>query len=141
MTEEEAVLATLEEYADAYCSKDIERIMALFDDGEGISLIGTGADELCGGRSAVEDVFRRNFSEATATKFEWGWKHLTLVDETAVIALALIIHLETDDKSLQVPVRWTVTLIKRSQGWRWLHRHASSAATSQRTGTAYPATD
>ncbi len=33
MTEEEAVLATLEEYAEAYCSKDIDRLMALFDDG------------------------------------------------------------------------------------------------------------
>ncbi len=62
MTEEEAVLATLEEYAEAYCSKDIDRLMALFDDGDDISLIGTGADELCAGRADIKAVFLRNFS-------------------------------------------------------------------------------
>ena len=57
MTEEETVLATLEEYAEAYCSKDIDRLMALFDDGDDISLIGTGADELCTGRSKSRPCF------------------------------------------------------------------------------------
>jgi hypothetical protein len=51
MTDEEAVLATLEDYADAYCAKDIMRLMAVFDDGDDISLIGTGVDEFCERRS------------------------------------------------------------------------------------------
>ena len=52
--------------------------MAVFDDADDISLIGTGADELCAGRSAIEAVFLRNFSDATATRFEWQWKNVTL---------------------------------------------------------------
>ena len=80
MTEEEAVLGMLEEYAEAYCSKDIDRLMVLFDDGDDISLIGTGSDELCAGRSDIKAVFLRNFSEATATRFQWHWKHVTLTD-------------------------------------------------------------
>ena len=139
MTEEEAVLATLEEYAAAYCAKDLGRLMALFDDGDDISLIGTGADELCAGRSQVEAVFVRNFAEATATRFEWHWKHVTLTDGCAVVAIAVTIHLDTQDGPLEVPVRWTVSLTCRSGRWRWLHRHASSAATSQADGAAYPA--
>ena len=71
MADEEAVLATLEEYAEAYCSKDVDRLMSLFDDGDDVSLIGTGADELCTGRSAIEAVIRRNLAEATATRFQW----------------------------------------------------------------------
>ncbi len=139
MIEEEAVLATLEEYAEAYCSKDVDRLMALFDDRDDISLIGTGADEFCAGRSDIKAVFLRNFSEATATRFQWHWKHVTLADSCAVVAITLTIYLDTQDGPIQVPVRWTVSLVRRSGQWRWLHRHASSAAASQEEGTAYPA--
>ena len=76
MKTQESVLATLEEYAEAYCAKDENRLMALFDDGDDISLIGTGADELCVGQSAIKAVFLRYFAEATATKFEWDWLQL-----------------------------------------------------------------
>ena len=138
MTEEAAVLATLEEYASAYCSKDIDRQMAIFDDGDDISLIGTGADELCANRADVRAVFLRNFAAATATMFQWHWKHVTMRNDCAVVAVSLTIHLETDTGPLQVPVRWTVSLILRDGGWKWLHRHASAAAGSQQTGTAYP---
>lgn len=138
MTADEAVLATLDQYAEAYCAKDLDRLMALFDDGDDISLIGTGGDELCAGRAAIEAVFLRNFSDATATRFAWDWRHVTVADDCAVVAVTLTIHLETDDGPLQVPVRWTVSLVRRSGQWRWLHRHASSAATSQEEGSAYP---
>ncbi|MDP6691723.1 MAG: nuclear transport factor 2 family protein [Alphaproteobacteria bacterium] len=139
MYEKDAVLKTLEEYASAYCAKDIERLMSLFADGDDISLIGTGADELCSGRAAVKGVFIRNFAEATATKFEWHWSHVTVVGGLAVVAITLTIHLDTPGGKLQVPLRWTVSLTKDSGDWRWLHRHASAAATSQEEGTAYPA--
>ena len=105
--------------------------MELFDDGDDVSLIGTGADELCVGREAIRDVFLRNFSEATATRFEWDWHHTT-------VANTLIIHLDIDAGSLEVPVRWTVSMVRRGGEWRWLHRHASAAAASQKEGAAYP---
>ena len=138
MTDEEAVLATLEDYADAYCAKEIKRLMAVFDDGDDISLIGTGGDEFCEGRSEIEAVFLRNFSEATATRFQWSRKHVTMSGGFALVAITLTIHLNTHDGPLLVPVRWTVALVERSARWRWLHRHASSAAASQEEGTAYP---
>lgn len=71
MLADDEIMATLEEYTEAYCAKDLHRLMAIFVDGEGISLIGTGADELCSGRKLVASVFERNFRDATATKFEW----------------------------------------------------------------------
>ncbi len=138
LTDESAVLATLKEYADAYCDKDIDRLMAIYDDGDDISMIGTGADELCADRSAVKTIFVRNFAEATATRFAWQWRHVTLRESSAVVAASLTIHLEIDDNTIEVPVRWTVSLVKRADGWKWLHRHASSAAGSQDQGTAYP---
>ena len=86
MDDQEVVWGTLEEYASAYCAKDADRLMALFDEGDDISLIGTGADELCAGHAAIKEVFLRNFSEATATQFEWNWQHVTVTNGCAVVA-------------------------------------------------------
>jgi len=141
LTEQERVLATLEEYAVAYCAKDLDRLMAIFVDGEGISLIGTGADELCSGRTAIAAIFERNFRDATAKKFEWNWKDVAIHGGAATVAITLNIHLEINDESLVVPLRWSVSLVKTDGGWKWVHRHASSAASSQDEGSAYPTGD
>ena len=138
MEEEKLIMATLEDYATAYCTKDIEALMHVFVDSEEISLIGTGADELCGGRESVKEVFIRNFEEATAYQFEWHWSHIIVSDDHAVVAITLTIHLKYQGNELKVPVRWTVALKKDQGRWAWLHRHASSAASSQEEGQAYP---
>lgn len=138
MTDQELVLSTLDKYADAYCRKDLDRLMAIFVEGESISLIGTGADELCSGRRAVASVFQRNFRDATASRFEWGWKDVAIHGDAATVAVALVIHLTVDNAAVLVPVRWTVSLVRRADGWKWVHRHASVAASSQDEGSAYP---
>ncbi len=138
MLEETAVFETLEEYARAYCSKDLDRLMGLFVEGEAISLIGTGGDELCAGRAEIATIFSRNFAEATATRFEWGWKDIAIHGDVAVVAIALTIHLVADGETLSVPIRWTISLIKIGKDWKWIHRNASAAASSQDDGAAYP---
>lgn len=138
MTDHDAVMATLEDYADAYCAKDVERLMAIFVDGEAISLIGTGADELCSGRAQVAGVFERNFRDATAKQFVWKWQDIAVHGRSATVAVTLDIHLDCDGRNLTVPIRWTVSLVKIGTDWKWVHRHASSTASSQDEGTAYP---
>ncbi len=54
--EKEAIMATLDDYASVYCDKDIGALMKVFVDSDDISLIGTGSDELCGGREAVQSL-------------------------------------------------------------------------------------
>jgi uncharacterized protein (TIGR02246 family) len=138
MTDDEAVLATFEDYAAAYCAKDADGVMAVFDPGDDISLIGTGADELCTGHDQIRAVFERNFTDATATRFEWHWRQVTRRSDTASVAATLTIHLRVGDEALEVPVRWTVALHRDGTRWRWLHRHASAAASNQDNGAAYP---
>lgn len=138
MNEEAAILETLDEYAKAYCAKDLNRLMAIFVEGEAISLIGTGADELCSGRAAVVSVFERNFRDATATLFEWQWRDVAIHGNAGTVAITLNIHLMIEEESLVAPVRWTVSLVKVGDSWKWVHRHASSAAVSQDEGSAYP---
>jgi ketosteroid isomerase-like protein len=137
-TDSQLILATLDEYAEAYCAKDLDRLMAIFVDGEHVSLIGTGSDELCSGRQAVGSIFSRNFNDATAKRFQWGWKDVAVHGNAATVAISLVIHLTIDDEAINVPVRWTVSLVRVGEDWKWVHRHASSAANSQDEGTAYP---
>lgn len=132
------ILNTLEDYATAYCAKDIDALMAVFDDADDISVIGTGADEICDNRTSIKRLFERNFHDATAKSFEWHWRHVTQRDASAVVAVTLTIHLEIDGAPLSVPIRWSVGLVKRAEGWKWTHRHASSAAGGQKDGAAYP---
>ncbi len=134
----EAIKSTLEDYADAYCAKDIDALMRVFDDTDNISVIGTGADELCVGRDAVKELFLRNFDEATANKFEWDWVDTRISSDHAVISATLSIHLEYMENQLTVPVRWTVVLKNENSRWVWIHRHASTAASNQDEGQAYP---
>ncbi|MCP3687471.1 MAG: nuclear transport factor 2 family protein [Gammaproteobacteria bacterium] len=74
MDEEQSIMATLEDYATAYCAKDIDALMNVFVDGESISLIGTGGDELCGDREAVKNVFIRNFEAQLAAPLQLAWR-------------------------------------------------------------------
>ncbi len=141
MSDADDIMATLEEYAEAYCAKDLSRLMAIFVEDENISLIGTGSDELCSGKDAIASVFERNFGEATATRFEWMWKDINIHGEAATVACSLNIHLEMENKQLLVPIRWTVSLVRQNGNWRWVHRHASAAADAQDEGSAYPIPD
>lgn len=134
----EAIKSTLEDYAKAYCSKDIESMMSIFDNSDNISVIGTGADELCVGRTEVRELFLRNFEEATATKFEWNWLDVRFSENHAVVSVTLIIHLVYKGNELRVPIRWTVVLKSKKGKWVWIHRNASIAASSQSEGQAYP---
>lgn len=138
MSDTDDIMNTLEEYAAAYCAKDLDRLMAIFVGGDDVSLIGTGADELCSGKDAIVSVFQRNFKDATATRFEWTWKDINVHGDAATVACTLNIHLDVEDKKLLVPVRWTVLLVKQEGEWKWVHRHASAAAGEQKEGSAYP---
>ncbi|EGU46993.1 hypothetical protein VIOR3934_13717 [Vibrio orientalis CIP 102891 = ATCC 33934] len=137
MQEQEEIRATLEDYAKAYCAKDIDALMSVFDPSGNISVIGTGGDELCSGAPAVRELFQRNFAEATASKFEWGWSDIVISSGSAVVSQCLTIYLNTEDGEISVPVRWTVAL-KKVERWVWIHRHASTASGSQEKGQAYP---
>jgi len=137
MTDEQEIRSTLEDYAIAYCAKDIDALMHVFEDSDDISVIGTGADELCVGRGSIKELFLRNFAEATANEFEWQWSKVNIANDYAIVAISLIIHLEYQGSKIEIPIRWSVAL-RKTDRWVWLHRHASSPASNQDDGQAYP---
>jgi len=144
MNDRDAVLETLEDYATAYCAKDVDALMRVFDDSDEITLIGTGSSEnLRVGKEEVKDVFVRNFRDATAKEFIYGQKHIYINENAAVVSIVLTLKLEIDGDAVSVPLRWTVSLIKQNADkpngrWVWVHRHASTPAAGQNDDSAYP---
>jgi len=136
----QAIKATLEDYANAYCAKDLDALMQVFEDSDDICVIGTGGNEICEGREAVSALFLNNFDEATAHKFSWQWININQSANSAIVGAALTIHLEYQGEQLAIPIRWSIAM-KKTNRWVWIHRHASSAATSQDDGQAYPQTE
>lgn len=138
MADVDEILATLEACERAYCARDGEGLMALFDEDAAISLIGTGEDVPYQNRKKILALFKRNFKTANARRFEWHWRHVTVSGNAAVVASSLTIHPQDTSGSVPQPERWTVALVRRGSGWKWLHRHASIAAPGQGDGAADP---
>ena len=137
---EEAVLATLDHYAERYGAKDVDGVTELFADDPDVLLIGTGADERWVGRNEVRRQFARNFAEAERTRFEWVSRHVAAVADGAWVCADAVVHVTVDAAERSIPIRFTVVLERRDGAWFWLHRHASVAAGGQPSGTAYPVT-
>ncbi len=112
-----AIQLTLENYAEAYSSKNIDALMNVFDNSDNISVIGTGSDELCVGRDQVKNLFLRNFGEATAKEFEWNWVDIRISNKHAVASVKLTIHIVYLDEHINVPIRWTVVLKNENEKW------------------------
>ncbi len=88
----ESIVSTLDDYAKAYCEKNIQAIMSIFEDSDNISVIGTGEDETCVGREEIQALFARNFQEATARQFIWNWVDVRISNNHAVASVKLTIY-------------------------------------------------
>lgn len=47
----------------------------------------------------MASAFKRNFSDATAREFEWGWTDVAVRGDAATVAIVLVIQLTIDDKA------------------------------------------
>lgn len=135
---EQAVLATLDRYAERYGAKDIDGVTELYADDPDVVLIGTGADERWVGRREIRRQFARNFAEAERTRFEWVSRHVAAAGDGAWVAADAVVHVVVDGVERSIPIRFTVVLEQSDGAWVWLHRHASVAAGGQSSGAAYP---
>ncbi len=135
---ENAVLRTLDRYAERYGAKDADDVTDLFADDPDVLLIGTGADERWIGKAEVRLQFERNFAEAERTRFEWRSRHIAAAGNAAWVAADAVVHVTVAGEDRSIPIRFTVVLEERDGIWRWLHRHAFVGAEGQSSGTAYP---
>lgn len=128
---ETAILATLENYANAYNTHDIDAIMALWADDPDVLLIGTGPDEKRIGIAEVRRQFAHNFARAKTLLFEFTNAVVSIYEDKAIVVANADVRTLVDDQIIQFSLRMTIILKYSQNRWWWVHRHAATLSHDQ----------
>lgn len=135
---EAALMATLEQFKQAYKQRDIERFLALFAPDPDVVLIGTGADEKRVGLAEIQMQAERDWAQSEAISWEWGWSSVSAAGSVTWVAADAIGHIKVAGQEMHLPLRLTGVLEHRGDKWLWVQMHASIPAPEQTEGESFP---
>jgi ketosteroid isomerase-like protein len=135
---EAALMATLEQFKQAYEQRDIERLMALFAPDPDVVTIGTGADEKRVGLVEIQMQAERDWAQSEATSLEWGWSSISAAGSVAWLAADAVVSTKVGEQEMHLPLRVTAVLEHRGGRWLWVQMHASIPAPEQTEGESFP---
>lgn len=135
---EAAVLATVQEYTQAYEQHDMNRLLALFAPDPDVMLWGTGADEKRVGLAEIRAQAERDWAQSEAISLEWGWHSVSAAGSVAWVAADVIGHITVGGQQVHLPLRVSAVLEQRGGRWLWMQAHASLAAQEQSEGESFP---
>jgi ketosteroid isomerase-like protein len=138
---EAAVLATLEQFKQAYEQRDVERLLALFAPDADVVLFGTGADEKRLGMAEIRAQAERDWAQAEAFILEWGWSSVSAAGSVAWVAADVVGHVTMGGQQVHLPLRLSAVLERRGASWLWMQAHASLPASEQAEGESFPASE
>jgi ketosteroid isomerase-like protein len=136
---EAGVMASLEQFKQAYEQRDMARLLELFAPDADVVFFGTGADEKRVGLAEIQKQAERDWSQSEAFSWEWGWSSVSAAGSVAWVAADAVGHARVAGQELHFPLRVTVVLEQRGANWFWLQAHASMPAPEQTEGESFPA--
>lgn len=134
-----AVMATLEQFKQAYEHRDLERLVALFAPDPDVVLFGTGADEKRVGVSEIRAQAERDWAQSEAFSLEWCWSSVSAAGSVAWVAVDGVGHVTASGQQIHLPLRLSAVLEHRGASWLWMQAHASLPAPEQAAGESFPA--
>lgn len=135
---EAAVLATLEEFKQAYEGRNMERFLAVFAPDPDVVLWGTGADEKRVGLAEIRAQAERDWAQSQAFTFEWAWTSVSAAGSVAWMSVDVIGHASAGGQEMQLPLRASAVLEQRGGRWLWMQAHLSLPAQEQAEGESFP---
>lgn len=135
---EAAVLATLEEFKQAYEQRDSGRLVALFAPDPDVVLLGTGADEKRVGLAAIRAQAERDWAQSEAFTVDWTWTSVSAAGSVAWVTLDAIGHVTAGGQAMDLPLRVSVVLERRGPAWLWMQVHTSLPTPGQEAGESFP---
>ena len=136
---EAAVMASLEQFKQAYEQRDMARLLALFAPDPDVVLIGTGADEKCVGGGELQRQFERDWAQSESFSWEWNWSSVSAAGSVAWVAVEALGHVKVGGQELHMPLRLTAVFEQRGARWFWVQGHLSLPASGQSEGVSFPA--
>ena len=135
---EAALMATLEQFKQAYEQRDMEHLLALYAPDPDVVLIGTGADEKRVGLAEIQMQAERDWAQSEASSFEWGWSSVSAAGSVAWMAADVIVHFKVAGQEIHLPLRLTGVLEHRGAKWLWMQQHLSMPTPGQAEGESFP---
>lgn len=121
-----AIRASLDTLNAVMARRDVPAMMALFDDGDDILLVGSDTGEVFHGRTAVAGFIQAlcglpfvfSFETPNVTIRQTGRSAWVFVDGSMV-------HTRDSGQVTRSPYRFSVAMVKRGHLWRWQLFHGS----------------
>jgi ketosteroid isomerase-like protein len=119
------VLATLDEFSEAFASRAVERVMELFAADADVVFMGSEAGETAIGANVLRVLLKEIFSRPESYSWEWKWRSVSAAESVAWVTADAVVRANGGDRDLALPYRLTVVMEKRGNRWVWMQYHGS----------------
>ena len=131
------VMATLQTFADAWASRDIDAVLGVFGPDPDVVVIGSGLDEKRLGRAELREQLQRDWARPEAVSVEFGWHLVSASGVVAWVTADMVVHARIAGEHVTFPGRLTAVLEKRRGQWKWMQSHFSLPAVDQAKSEAF----
>jgi len=115
-----SIIKSLDDMNKMLATKDLQKIMSVFEDGEDIMLVGSDSGEVYIGREQIEEFFKMIVSLPFVFSFEMNILSVNQINNTGwFFGEGKMIHTRPDGKVTFVPYRITAILVKKGNEWKW----------------------
>jgi uncharacterized protein (TIGR02246 family) len=128
-TDKEAIRAMLGKHDAALNAHDVEGLLKLYADGEGIAVMGTAPGEFWQGRAAVKELYQHlSDFEKGSLKHECAPAFSGIAGDTAWAATSCKMTDTVQGKPREYGLNVSIVLSKQGQEWRLRSMHYSNLA-------------
>ena len=129
------VRSLVDQLVDAYSAKHVDRAVALFADKA--VFVGTGADEIRVGRSAIRSQVERDLTQAETVKAWYDDLEISMRGDAAWLFALVTVEATVGQEVVTMPMRTTATATPNGGQWQFRQVHFSLPFSEQAEGESF----
>ncbi len=137
---EAEVLSSLNKHFKAYENRDLNAVLSLYSEDDGVIVYGSGADEKRVGLKEIRKQVERDFEQSESVSVKVEWSSVSSAGSIAWVAADISMIVKHEERKMRLPARFTGVLEKRKERWYWMQSHFSLPASGQAEGESFPQT-
>ena len=129
---EAAVMSVVNQFIEAFNTRDLDNGIALFVPEPDVVFIGTGRDEKCIGLAEIKAELERAFAQSERSLIQLGWYSVSAAGSVAWAASDCIVWAKVSGQEINFPIRLTTVFEWHNGQWLIVQSHASMPAAGQK---------
>lgn len=134
---EAGILHVFSQLAEMMSKKNVDGGVALFADDPDVYLVGTGADEVRVGISAIREQIARDLEQSDSVAWSFGPQNISAAGSVAWTSGQVSIRVSMAGETHEVSVRLTTVLEQRGGRWLIQQMHVSMPNAAQPSGQSW----